>query len=123
MELLVFGALFVVGGFASVIYGNYMNTELSYKVYSFLSGKNPGDTWLLLGAIAIIVGFVLVIRGPKKIEEDKRIEQEAGGRYLTTPQKEFLRAYLKQLKDGVISREEYERLKNDLLMENQQKNP
>ena len=115
MELMIFGTLMIAGGFASVIYGNYLNNDLSTQISSYFSGANPGTTWMIFGAVAIVLGIILVVNGNSNTKFDKRIDQELGGTHISDTQRKFLRAYLEQLDDGVITMEQYKVLKYKLL--------
>ena len=88
MILIIFSALLIAGGFASVIYGNFMNNGFSSQLAHYSSGGDPGNTWMILGGIAILIGIVLVICRPKQIKAEKRFEKETGGVVLSDDDRE-----------------------------------
>ena len=120
MILIIFSALLIAGGFASVIYGNFMNNDFSSQLAHYSSGGDPGNTWMILGGIAILIGIVLVICRPKQIKAEKRFEKETGGARTSSYQRNMLKVYQPQLDNGVIdviTKEEYQAKKEKLLSE------
>ena len=118
MVLMILGALLIVGGFASVIYGNFMNNDFSTQLSHYDSGfVDPGNIWMILGVIAIIIGIVMVVCGPKQIKTEKRLEKETGGATISSYQRNILKVYQSQLDNGVITKEEYQVKKEKLLNE------
>lgn len=118
MVLLILGALLAAGGFASVIYGNFMNNDFSSQLAHYSSGGDPGDSWITFGVIAIIVGVIMVIYGPTQMKAEKKFEREAGGSNLTSYQRNLLAVYISQLDNGVITEEEYLSKRDKLLNDN-----
>lgn len=117
MVLMIFGALMIAGGFASVIYGNFMNNDLSAQLAHYGSGGDPGNIWMILGVIAIVIGIALVIYGSMRMKADKRLEKEFGDVHISSYQRSVLSVYQAQLKNGVISKEEYKAKAEKLLSE------
>ncbi|MBQ9837906.1 MAG: SHOCT domain-containing protein [Oscillospiraceae bacterium] len=117
MVLMILGALLVAGGFASVIYGNFMNNDFSSQLAHYSSGGDPGNIWMIIGVIAILVGIVMIICGPSQMKAEKRFEKEIGGARISSYQRNLLKVYLSQLDNGVITKEEYQAKKEKLLNE------
>lgn len=119
MILMIFGALLIAGGFASVIYGNFMNNDFWSQLAHYSSGGDPGNIWMILGVVAIIVGIIMVICGYKQVKTEKRLDQETIGRYISNYQRNILKEYQAQLDNGVITKEEYQAKKEKLLNEDE----
>lgn len=117
MAIMVLGALLVAGGFASVIYGNFMNNDFSSQLAHYSSGGDPGNIWMIIGIIAILIGIVMVICGPKQMNAEKHFEEEIGGASISSYQRNLLKVYQSQLDNGVITKEEYQEKKEKLLSE------
>lgn len=117
MEMIIIGILMMAGGFASVIYGDYMNHDISSQLAHYSSGGDPGTNWIGFGVLAILVGGVLLFWGFEKRKLDKKSEQDALIGKLSRYQRNLLEEYQAQLKNGVISKEEYLEKKEKLLIE------
>ena len=115
--LMILGALLIAGGFASVIYGNFMNNDFSSQLAHYSSGGDPGNIWMIIGVIAILIGIVMVICGPKQMKAEKRFEKETGGVSISNYQRNLLKVYQSQLDNGVITKDEYQSKKEKLLSE------
>lgn len=117
MVLMILGALLIAGGFASVIYGNFMNNDFSSQLAHYSSGGDPGNIWMIFGVVAIIIGIIMVICGAKQMKTEKQIEHETGGTYISKFQRDMLKEYQEQLNNGVITKEEFQVKKEKLLKE------
>lgn len=65
MTLIIFGIIFIIGGTISLIFGSSLNNSYEARWNSFWeSGRsNPGEAFVTLGTIAIVLGFILLIAG------------------------------------------------------------
>jgi predicted Zn-ribbon and HTH transcriptional regulator len=59
----ILGAIIIALGIGSVFYGNELNSSIEAQMEAvWNTGKaNPGNIWLILGAIAIVIGVILII--------------------------------------------------------------
>lgn len=114
---MVLGALLVAGGFASVIYGNFMNNDFSSQLAHYSSGGDPGNIWMIIGVITLLVGIIMIICGPRQMKAEKSIEKETGGASISSYQRNLLKVYQSQLDNGVITKEEYQAKKEKMLSE------
>jgi hypothetical protein len=69
--MFIIGIILTVIGAGSAIYGLTQLTGFSGAIYNFanelgVGATNPGLIWLIVGAIALIVGIVLMVAGRKK---------------------------------------------------------
>ena len=76
MGLLIFGIIATVCGFASVIYGNYMNNDFSSQLAHYGSSMEPGALWIIIGIAAIVIGVILIICGIYRFRSEKNIDRE-----------------------------------------------
>ena len=60
--------ILIVAGVISAIYGNSLNNSIEAQLKSVFSNgsANPGNIWLILGVIAIIIGIILLVVALKK---------------------------------------------------------
>ena len=119
MGMLIFGVLLAAGGFASMMYGDSVNNDLSAQFRYYLNGESggPGDVWMMLGAFGILVGIVLLVCGLAQLkngnEEEEIIyvqEKKADKvvfEYDPRFNKKMMKAYLEQLNNGVLTMEQY----------------
>ena len=65
MNLILFGIIIMLGGGGLIIYGNHLNDNFKSQVESiFTSGTtNPGNAWIIAGAVALLIGLLLTITG------------------------------------------------------------
>ncbi len=59
---LLFGLLFSGGGVGSIIYGCNMNNSVEAQWDSFWNNgsTDPGTIWIILGAVAAVIGFIML---------------------------------------------------------------
>lgn len=60
---LLLGLLFSCGGIGSIIYGNNMNNSVEAQWDSFWNNgsTDPGTTWIIIGAAAVVVGIIMLM--------------------------------------------------------------
>ncbi len=70
--MLVIGILLVLAGAGSTIFGIVQNNDLERQMESiFESGTaNPGTVWIVVGAVALVVGIILLVVNFKKTKKD-----------------------------------------------------
>lgn len=66
--MFVLGLILMLGGIGAAGYGIYLNNDVEAQLTSlFSSGSmDPGNTWLIAGGVAAVVGLLLLIFGRKK---------------------------------------------------------
>ena len=66
--MVIIGVILMVFGVGSAVFGYMQNNSLEAQLTSILgSGRlNPGTTWIVIGAAALVVGIVLLILGLRK---------------------------------------------------------
>lgn len=62
-EMLVLSVILMLAGCASLAYGIIQNNDVEKQLESlFEKGSvNPGNVWIAIGAIALVIGIVLLI--------------------------------------------------------------
>lgn len=103
MALITLGIIFIIGGALNLIYGCSFNNSYEVRRNSFLeSGRsNPGDIFVTLGIIALVIGFILLIAGLIV----KIVKSNKNNSYVTSsPNKQDTAEYLNYLKmQGLIT--------------------
>lgn len=103
MALIIFGIIFIIGGAISLIYGSSLNNSYEARWNSFWeSGRsNPGETFVTIGIIALVIGFILLIAGiiVKIVKSNK-----SNSCVTSSPNKQDRAEYLNYLKmQGLIT--------------------
>lgn len=66
--MVIIGVILMVLGIGSAVFGYMQNNSLEAQFSSFLKNGsvNPGTTWIVIGAAALVVGIILLIIGLRK---------------------------------------------------------
>ncbi len=66
--MLVLSIILIVAGAGSLIFGYTQNNSLERQLETLFStgNSNPGTTWIIIGAIAAVVGVILLIASMSK---------------------------------------------------------
>lgn len=74
MTMIIVGIILILAGGASAVYGVTQNNSWEAQLSSlFNSGSSdPGTMWIIIGAIAFVVGLVLLIAGISKTQKNNK---------------------------------------------------